>query len=61
MLGLGGSLTSGVYVEGDTLMSSYTSDFTSDADSWSNFSVEGDPGLTLAAGQNAPGSLVTIG
>jgi len=55
MLGLGGSLTSGVYVEGDTLMSSYTSDFTSDADSWSNFSVEGDPGLTLAAGQNAPG------
>ena len=55
MLGLGGSLTSGVYVEGDTLMSSYTSDFTSDADGWSNYSVEGDPGLTLAAGENAPG------
>jgi len=55
MLGLGGSLTSGVYVEGDTLISSYTSDFTSDADGWSKYSVEGDPGLTLAAGENAPG------
>ena len=56
MLGLGGDLMSGGYI-GDTLLASYVSDFTSDADGWSAYSVEGT--LTLAGGQTAPGSSAT--
>jgi len=53
MLGLGGGLTYGGSMH-DTLVSSYTSDFTSDSDGWIAYSVQGN--LTIEANQTIGGS-----
>jgi hypothetical protein len=55
MLGLGNNLISGVYVESDTLISSYTSDFTSDNDGWAPYSIEGGS-LTQTFNESIGGS-----
>ena len=49
MLGLGGNLMSSSFTESDTLLASYSSDFSSGADGWVDYSVEG--ALTYTGGQ----------
>lgn len=53
MLGLGNSITHATRLPGG-LIFTYNSDFTSNIDSWTQYSVEGDA-WTFQAGQNPPG------
>jgi hypothetical protein len=59
MLGLGSNLATGGYVGGPTLISSYTSDFTEDADGWEAYSVSLDSngaGLVFAYDETIDGT-----